>query len=95
MVRLPAFLAAIVSRLPMPINCSPSPVMTATGRFGCASARPRPTIAGAAHRAPQIEISGMLAGVEHVVGGRAEAGDDKQILAVGEQRLDGLAAAEA
>ena len=76
----------------MPINCSPSPVMTATGRFGCASARPRPTIAGPAHRAPQIEIAGMLAGIEHVVGRRAEAGDDKQILAIGEQRLDGFAA---
>ncbi len=48
----------------------------------------------AAHRAPQIEIAGMLAGVEQIVRGGAEPGDHEQLAAVGKQRLHGGAAIE-
>src|SRR5579883_702333 len=49
---------------------------------------------GAAHGAPEIEIARVLAGVEHVIGRRAEAAHDKQIAALGKQRLHRLAAIE-
>ena len=47
MVRLAGRAAAIVASAPSAISCSPSPVTTSTGRSGCASARPRPSIAAA------------------------------------------------
>ena len=82
------------ARLPMPISCSPSPVMTATGPLRLRQRQAEPDHRRAAHRAPQIEIAGMLAGIEHVVGRRAEAGDHEQVPAVGQQRLHGFAAVE-
>src|SRR5438132_6405290 len=56
--------------------------------------QPKAHYGRAAHRAPEIEIAGMVAGVEHVVRRRAEAGDDQQIATIGEQRLHRLAALE-
>src|ERR1700722_19029256 len=44
MVRLPGFCRPTVARLPIPISISPSPVITTTGRSGCARAMPRPII---------------------------------------------------
>ena len=52
MVRLAGFCRPTVARLPMPISISPSPVITTTGSFGCASARPSP-IMTAPPMAPQ------------------------------------------
>ena len=50
---------------------------------------------GAAHRAPQIEIAVIVAGGGRIPGGRAEAGNDQQVIAaVGEQRGHGGAAFE-
>ena len=45
----------------------------ARGRFGCASARPRPIIAAPPMRAPEIEVAVMIAGGGDVVG-RASRG---------------------
>ncbi len=48
----------------------------------------------AAHRAPQREIAGVIAGRGEIVGGGAEAADDERVLAVGQQRFDHRAAVE-
>src|SRR5882672_802321 len=45
---------------------------------------------GASHGAPEIEIERMIAAGRNVIGGRAQPGDDKQVLAVDEQFLDEL-----
>ena len=80
---------------PSPISISPSPVMTATRRSRLRQRQAEPDHGGAAHGAPQVEIAVVVAGGGEILGGRAEAGHDQQIVAaLGEQRGHGGAALE-
>jgi hypothetical protein len=46
------------------------------------------------HRAPQIEIARVVAGVEHIIGRRSKTAHDQEVATVGEQGLHRLPAIE-
>ena len=79
------FCSAIVEKLPMPISISPSPVMTRTGTSVLAEGNAKSDHCSATHCAPEAEIPLVIPGRANVVGGRAEAGHDDEILAVLQQ----------